>query len=304
MEVIIQHNHTKSNYQYICDKYILPIWFDYRDIDWIRYYPMKDGKMYKKNIVKEEKSKNDHNLSNIYDDEKVNIYDIFRKYLAYVNNMSLVNDITDEEMEKLLNIKICDYDWNFMWSTPIYDKNSKELLLQKKLDESYIKHIIKEKYNEFEYDDIDIDTFIDIFKQLKINIGYNYICMKRRSEYGFNIYILDKTGKYIYRIFYETYNEDNNGHILTLYNRQLNIGYEEKMYSNRIENFINGIYHSTNEDPQITKIINNNTKLILLNKIYPTLSEFIINAYNNDSIILITEKELITLNKYIRETTC
>ena len=25
MEVIIQHNHTKSNYQYICDKYILPI---------------------------------------------------------------------------------------------------------------------------------------------------------------------------------------------------------------------------------------------------------------------------------------
>ena len=39
-------------------------------------------------------------------------------------------------------------------------------------------------------------------------------------------------------------------------------------------------------------------------KIYPTLSKFIINAYNNDSIILITEKELITLNKYIRETTC
>lgn len=29
--------------------------------------------------------------------------------------------------------------------------------------------------------------------------------MKRLSEYGFNIYILDKTGKYIYRIFYETY---------------------------------------------------------------------------------------------------
>lgn len=70
------------------------------------------------------------------------------------------------------------------------------------------------------------------------------------------------------------------------------------MYSNRIENFINSIYHSTNEDPQITKIIYNNTKLILFDKIYPTLSKFIINAYNNDSIIL------ITLNKYIRETTC
>ena len=69
---------------------------------------------------------------------------------------------------------------------------------------------------------------------------------------------IEKTGEYIYRIFYETYNECNNGNILTLYNRQLNIGYEEKMFSNRIENFINGIYHSTNEDPQITKILNNN----------------------------------------------
>ena len=105
-------------------------------------------------------------------------------------------------------------------------------------------------------------------------------------------------------IFYETYNENNKGNILTLYNRQLNIGYEAFFYSNRIENFINGKYHSTNENPQITKIINNNTKLILFDKIYPILSEFIINAYNNDSIILITEKELITLNKYIRETTC
>ena len=135
MEVIIQHNHTKSNYQYIYDKYILPIWFDYRDIDWIRYYPMKDDKIYKKTIekkIKEEESKYYNNLSNIYDDEKVNTHEIFRKYLAYVNNnMYVDNDITDEEMKKLLNIKVCDYDWNFMWSTPIYDKNSEELLLQK-----------------------------------------------------------------------------------------------------------------------------------------------------------------------------
>jgi len=301
MEVIMHHNHTKSNYQYICDKYILPIWFDHHDIDWIRYYPMKDDKMYKKTIVKRIKKEQS---KYIYDNEKVNIHEIFKKYLAYVNNMSLDNDITDEEIEKLLNIKVCDYDWNFMWSTPIYDKNSEELLLQKRLDESYIYKHIKEKYKEYDEYGFDIDTFIDIFKQLKINIGDNYICKHQRNEYGFNIYILDKTGEYIYRIFYETYNEDNKGNILTLYNKQLNIGYEEKMYSNRIENYINGKYHSTNEDPQITKIIYNNTKLILLDKIYPTLSEFIMNAYNNDSIILITEKELITLNKYIRDTTC
>ena len=123
----IQHNHTKSNYQYICDKYILPIWFAINDIDWIRYYPMKNDKMYKKIIVKRIKEQSIY----IYDDEKVNIHEIFKKYLAYVNNMFLDNDITDEEIEKLLNIKICDYDWNFMWSTPIYDKNSEKLLLQK-----------------------------------------------------------------------------------------------------------------------------------------------------------------------------
>ena len=93
-----------------------------------------------------------------------------------------------------------------------------------------------------------------------------------------------------------------NGNILTLYNRQLNIGYEAFFYSNRIENFINGKYHSTNENPQITKIINNNTKLILFDKIYPILSEFIINSYNNDNLILIPEKELTTLNKYIENT--
>ena len=66
----------------------------------------------------------------IYDDEKVNIHNIFHKYLAYINNYDLDNDITDEETQKLLTIKICDYDWLFMWSTPEYDKNSEELLLQ------------------------------------------------------------------------------------------------------------------------------------------------------------------------------
>jgi len=38
--------------------------------------------------------------------------------------MELKKDITDEEMDKLLNIKICDYDWLFMWSNPTYNKNS------------------------------------------------------------------------------------------------------------------------------------------------------------------------------------
>ena len=110
----------------------MPEWFDHRDIDWVRYYPMKDDKMYKCNtkmIIKTD-------LKYIYDDEKVNTHTIFVKYLSYINrelyNITIVNDITEEDIQKLLNIKICDYDWNFMWSTPIYNKNSEELLLRKK----------------------------------------------------------------------------------------------------------------------------------------------------------------------------
>ena len=44
---------------------------------------------------------------------------------------TLNTDLTEEEIKKLLSIKVCDYDWLFMWSVPEYDKNSEELLIQK-----------------------------------------------------------------------------------------------------------------------------------------------------------------------------
>jgi len=46
--------------------------------------------------------------------------------------MRVYKDLTNEEMKTLLSIKICDYDWSFMWNDPEYDKNSEELLLRKK----------------------------------------------------------------------------------------------------------------------------------------------------------------------------
>ena len=79
-------------------------------------------------MIKEEKQ---GFLYYIYDDEKVNVHTIFVKYLAFLNDKILDKDITQEELDKLLNIKVCDYDWIFMWSCPNYDKNSEELLLQK-----------------------------------------------------------------------------------------------------------------------------------------------------------------------------
>lgn len=112
------------NCEYINNHYVLPKWFNYKDIDWIRYYPMKDGQIYKRT---ENKSRNFDKY--IYDDEMVITHDVFVKYLAYINDIYLENDITDEEMNKLLSIHVCDYDWLFLWGNPVYDKNSKELLL-------------------------------------------------------------------------------------------------------------------------------------------------------------------------------
>jgi hypothetical protein len=127
-----------SNLKYISENYSLPKWFNIGDIDWLRYYPSKNGKIYeyntKRTIAKMIKEEKQGFTVNIYDDEKVEIHKIFVKYLAYVNDMSLDNDLTDEEIKKLLSIKICDYDWLFMWSDPDYDKNSEELLLHNVLD--------------------------------------------------------------------------------------------------------------------------------------------------------------------------
>jgi hypothetical protein len=128
---------SNPNYDFIRENYTLPEWFNCSDIDWLRYYPTKDEKIYECNtkktigkMIKEEKRGCSYY---IYDDEKVKIHKIFVKYLAYINNMSLDTDLTDEEMKILLSIKICDYDWLFMWSDPVYDKNSEELLLQKNI---------------------------------------------------------------------------------------------------------------------------------------------------------------------------
>lgn len=155
-----------------------------------------------------------------------------------------------------------------------------------------------ELFNQYE----DIEDFVKIIKEKTIDIGENYICIKEGCEYGFTIKIIDKNGECIYVLFFETYYENYEGEILTLFNNKLNIGYQAKIYSNRTENFINGIYHSTNEQPYIELIIKENTKLIIQDKTYPTLSEFILNSYKNDNITFIPEKELMSLDEYILQT--
>ena len=128
---------TTSNYEYISQNYVLPVWFDIEDIDWVRYYPTKNKIIYFKNkkVTFDNNTKDKYSNSlyeYVYDDEKVNIYDIFSNYLYYLNTLHFKSDISNEDMQKLLTIKICDYYWDFMWSTPEYDTNSEEFLLQRK----------------------------------------------------------------------------------------------------------------------------------------------------------------------------
>jgi len=126
---------TTPNYEYIHKNYRLPSWFNHDDIDWLRYYPSKDSIIYecntKRTLNKMIYTEKRGCSTYIYDDEKVKIHDIFKKYLAFLINGFSNDDITNEEMEKLLNIKICDYDWLFMWSNPVYDRNSERNILQK-----------------------------------------------------------------------------------------------------------------------------------------------------------------------------
>jgi transposase len=94
------------NYKYISENYMLPKWFNYNDIDWVRYYPSKNGKLYipnSKRTIYITTKKGEEMY--ICDDEKVKIYSIFVKYLAYLNTyLNTDNDLTDEEIKYKLNI--------------------------------------------------------------------------------------------------------------------------------------------------------------------------------------------------------
>lgn len=126
-----------NNFKYINEIYKLPHWFDFTDIDWIRYYPMKNNKIimeptieiFEKGILENDKY--------IFSKEQSDIFNIFCSYLNYLNSTinnfyKVKKDITEDEMKRLLSIKICDYDWYFMWSNPEFDKNSNQFLLQKR----------------------------------------------------------------------------------------------------------------------------------------------------------------------------
>ena len=135
-----------SNYKYINETYKLPYWFCFMDIDWPRYYATKNNKKIieptkksiEKNILEDDKY--------IYSKEQYDIFEIFSNYLRYLEQFwcktycGIKYDITEDEMKKLLSIKICDYNWYFMWRSPEFDKNSNQLLFRKIADIDYTKY--------------------------------------------------------------------------------------------------------------------------------------------------------------------
>ena len=137
----------------------------------------------------------------------------------------------------------------------------------------------------------DLDDKIDIFTEIKDeNIGENYICYSCSGEYGYDINICDKNGNGVYKLFVSNIAIDDTDtiYITTFFNEISKKGLYEKIYSNRTEHYIDDVYHSTNFKDDIMEIVKVNTKIIMDDKKYPKLYEFIIN-------ILETEKDDITL---------
>ena len=134
-----------------------------------------------------------------------------------------------------------------------------------------------------------LDDKKDIFKEIKnFNIGNNYICYKELNEYGLAIIISEINGEKIYDIFIDE--SSQYGSITTFYNTKSNIGLFEKIYSNRTEYYLDSKYHSCNLDNEIINIIKENTKLILKDKKYPILYNFI---KSDENIIIISKNEFI-----------
>ena len=142
----------------------------------------------------------------------------------------------------------------------------------------------------------DLDDKIDIFTEIKDeNIGENYICYSISGEYGYDIKICDNNGNGVYKLFVSNMALDNTDtiYITTFFNEISKKGLYEKIYSNRTEHYIDDVYHSTNFNDDIMEIVKANTKMIMCDKKYSKLYEFITNILEKDDITLIPKSEFI-----------
>jgi hypothetical protein len=139
-----------------------------------------------------------------------------------------------------------------------------------------------------------LDDKIDIFKEIiNEDIGDNYICHSMLGEYGHSIRICDIRNTCIYNIFVSI----PMGDITTFYNEIMQKGIYEKIYSNRTEFFIDNVYHSNEFSDEIMNIVKTNTKMVMHDKKFPNLYEFIMSILesNKDDITLVPKNEFFAI---------
>ena len=169
---------------------------------------------------------------------------------------------------------------------------------------SFLKIPVLDKIKKIYYE---LDDKPNIFKELRNNnicdIGDNYICYNRTGEYGNTIKICDLYGVCMYELFvcmYELFvsgsiDDTYDTYITTFYNNITQKGISEKFLSNRTEHYIDNKYYSTNFNDGIMDIIKANTKMIMFDKKYPKLYEFITSILESymDDITLIPKSEFL-----------
>lgn len=130
------------NCEFLRNNYTLPVWFPVHDIDWQRYSAFKNGKA----IVKENK-KSDKDV--IKSNELYWRFETFSNYLWYLyrkdidDDFECARDLTAFEMNDILKIRVCDFDWYFTYYNPVYDMNSSKPILTK-MNKNM--QILREKY--------------------------------------------------------------------------------------------------------------------------------------------------------------
>jgi hypothetical protein len=112
-----------NTFDYVKANYKLPDWFNYLDnpkeyAEWLLNTPSKNGIPIRKREVK----------NTIRSKELVELTYLLFTYLEYLNS-DRSNKVLTKNIDKLLTIKISDFDWCSKWEVP--NKDSNELLFQK-----------------------------------------------------------------------------------------------------------------------------------------------------------------------------
>jgi hypothetical protein len=146
-------------FEYVVKNYKLPSWFNFTensdDYEWLCENIMKNGKHIKRPtksiIMRKEENETIETDKYIYSNELVDKYFALLNFFCYINDTEIDGDITDNIIDKILSIKINDFDWYYKWMIPKNEINSDMLLFQKITDDN----------NESSYDSSDSSVSSD-----------------------------------------------------------------------------------------------------------------------------------------------